>query len=72
MTDGIKQDLEKILKKLDKIEDIINRPYEYPSDNTPQPYVPETTTCTKCGMVFNSVTSYYCAQPNCPIFMKAT
>lgn len=44
MIDDIKQDLEKILKKLDKLEDIINRPYEpyeYSGDDTPQPCIPD-------------------------------
>jgi len=76
MTDEIKQDLEKILKKLDKIENIINRPYEpyeYPGDDTPQPYYySKMTTCSKCGMTFEGMTSYYCPQNDCSTFMKAT
>lgn len=76
MTDEIKQDLEKILRKLDKLEDIINRPYEpyeYPGDNTPQPYYySKTTRCSKCGMTFKGMTNYYCPQNDCPTFMKAT
>ena len=78
MTDDIKQDLEKILKKLDKLEDIINRPYEpyeYNDDYTPQPRVPSfggVTKCDKCGMVFDGVTSYYCSHNDCPTFVKAT
>lgn len=81
MSDDIKQDLEKILKNLDKIEDIINRPYEpyeYPGDNTPQPGdgtpgpYDFSTTCSKCGMTFEGMTSYYCPQNDCPTFMKAT
>ena len=74
MTDEIKQDLEKILKRLDKIEDVINRPYEpyeYPGDNTPQPYY-SATSCAKCGMTFEGVTGYYCPQNVCPTFIRAT
>ena len=76
MSDEIKQDLEKILKKLDRLEDIINRPhepYEYSVGNTLQPYYhSKTGTCSKCGMTFEGTTSYYCTQNDCPTFMKAT
>lgn len=78
MTDEIKKDLEKILKKIENLEDIINRPYqtfEYPSEVYPQPYIPDSlgkTKCVKCGIEFNGVTSYYCSRNDCPTFTKAT
>lgn len=76
MSDDIKKDIEKILRKLDKIEDIINRPhdpYEYPGDKTPQPpYYSKTSTCSKCGMVFEGVMGYYCPSNDCPKFLKVT
>lgn len=75
-TASIKEDkLDQVLKRLDRIEDILNRPHDpyiYPGDNTPQPYYSNTTTCSKCGMVFEGAVSYYCPQNDCPTFMKVT
>lgn len=29
-------------------------------------------TCSKCGMVFKGITSYYCPQDKCPTFIKVS
>lgn len=76
MSTTIKEDLEMIIEKLDRLERMIgkhNSPFEYMGDNTPQPNYPGYgTTCTKCRMVFTGVTSYYCPDNNCPSFIKPT
>jgi hypothetical protein len=28
------------------------------------------TKCSKCGMTFDGITSYYCSNNDCPIFLK--
>jgi len=74
MSDDIKQDLEKILKKLDKLEDIINRPHDpyiYQGDTSLQPYCPsKSITCSKCSMTFEDTSGYYCSENDCPTFTK--
>lgn len=83
MSTTLKEDLELILEKLDRIERLIGKqdePFEYPKDSTPQPYYPtnpfphdvNSTVCSKCGLEFKGVSSYYCLDSDCPTFIKAT
>ena len=39
-----------------------------------EPYQPygDITTCTRCGMVWKGVMSYYCSNLDCPIQMQVT
>lgn len=84
MSTTIKEDLEMILEKLDRLERMIGKStghFEYPGDNTPQPsyptnpfpYIANSTVCSKCGLEFKvGATSYYCPDNNCPTFLKTT
>jgi len=69
--------IDRMNKKLDRLERSVGtqtNPFVYPGDNTPQPDMDfhASTTCSKCGLVFEGTTSYYCPQNDCPTFMKVT
>jgi hypothetical protein len=70
MQDQFKETIEKILKKLDDIEVKINRiPVVQPVYPT---YLGSPNTCSKCGMRWEGVMSYYCSNPGCPVQMQVT
>lgn len=65
--DKIERDLSWIIQYLLKKEDPHQIPPSWPT--SPKIY---KTHCTKCGMTFEGVTSYWCSEPTCPIFTKTT
>jgi len=65
MNDDIKQQLEKILKRIDRLEDALNRPH-IPN------YLGGSNTCSECGKVWTGSENYYCSNYNCPIQPKVT
>ena len=41
-----------------------------PPSLTGAPTIPPSVKCNKCGMTFQGVTGYYCADIDCPTFLK--
>ena len=74
MEDKTQDTLDEILRRLDRIEEQIRQ-------NTNTPMYPNidrylgydlSTTCSKCGMVWEGVMSYSCPQSGCPMQFNAT
>jgi hypothetical protein len=70
MQEQFKEKLEEILKKLDDIDMKINRIASvqpvYPT------YLGSPNTCSKCGMLWEGVMSYYCSNSGCPVQTQVT
>lgn len=76
-------DKQEYMEKLDKIQRDLDWVIQYllkkDQPVQPPPFNPDypgwgstRTICSKCGMEFNGVTSYYCANNDCPVQVKTT
>ena len=74
-------DKDEYIRRLDKIERDIEWIIQYllktNEPSSPPPYVPPvtpkaSTICSKCGMKWEGVMSYYCSSINCPVQYTAT
>lgn len=61
--------LKLILKRLDEIEQRLGV-FDAPKYDMPSMPSYLESKCSKCGILFEGVTSYYCSQPNCPKFVQ--
>jgi hypothetical protein len=74
MIDKTQDTLDEILKRLDRIEEQIRQNANPPIYTNIDRYLGYdlSTTCSKCGMVWEGLMSYSCAQSDCPMQFKAT
>lgn len=83
MSTTLKEDLERVLEKLDRLERLIkkqNGMFGYNTDNTPQlkyptnpfPAAVNAIACSKCGLSIENIKGYHCLDSDCPTSIKVT
>lgn len=67
---GKKMSNEEFIKQLESINNKIDKLIET-LDSTDNGINPSTK-CSKCGMIFEGTTGYWCSHSDCPTFTKTT